>query len=106
MITKELKVMCNIVIGKSENGLEAFNLYKETHPDLVFMDITMPYVNGIEGVKMITSYDSQWKIIMCSSLGQKSLIFESINAGAKDFIIKPFSQDEIKNAVLSLNPSS
>lgn len=87
------------VCGQASNGLEAFNRYKELNPDIVFMDITMPIVNGIEGLKMIMSYDKNAKVVMCSSMGQKPFLLEAIENGAKDFIVKPFTQAQIVEAI-------
>ena len=87
------------VCGEASNGLEGFNKYKELKPDIVFMDITMPCVDGLEGLKMITSYDKNAKVIMCTAMGQQSMIYEAVNSGAKDFVIKPFKPKQITDAI-------
>jgi two-component system chemotaxis response regulator CheY len=87
------------VVGEAENGEVAFELYKELKPDVVTMDITMPEVNGIEGIKKICKFDPQAKIIVCSAMGQETMVMEAIQAGAKDFIVKPFQQDRILQAL-------
>ncbi|MGI6491275.1 MAG: response regulator [Peptococcaceae bacterium] len=87
------------VVGEAENGHVALELYKQKKPDLVTMDITMPEMSGIEGVKAIRSYDPNANIIMCSAMGQQSMVMEAIQAGAKDFIVKPFQQDRILQAI-------
>lgn len=87
------------VVGEAENGQVAVELYKEHKPDLVTMDITMPEMNGIEGVKAIRSVDPNANIIMCSAMGQQAMVMEAIQAGAKDFIVKPFQQDRILQAM-------
>lgn len=87
------------VVGEAENGNIAFELYKELKPDLVTMDITMPEANGIEGIKKICAFDPNAKIIVCSAMGQQSLVLEAIQAGAKDFIVKPFQQERILQAL-------
>jgi len=87
------------VIGEAENGRVAVDLYKQHKPDLVTMDITMPEMNGIEGVKAIRSIDPNANIIMCSAMGQQAMVMEAIQAGAKDFIVKPFQQDRILQAI-------
>jgi two-component system chemotaxis response regulator CheY len=86
------------VIGEAENGIIAVQKYKELKPDFVTMDITMPELNGIEAVKEIKKIDSNALIIMCSAMGQQYLVVDAIKAGAKDFVIKPFSPDRIKES--------
>ena len=87
------------VVGEAEDGLKAIERYKEVLPDLVLMDITMPELDGISAVKRIKAVDPNAKIIMCSAMGQQALVIESIQAGAKDFIVKPFQADRILDAV-------
>lgn len=87
------------VVGEAENGQVAVELYKQLKPDLVTMDITMPEMNGIEGVKAIRQIDPNANIIMCSAMGQQAMVMEAIQAGAKDFIVKPFQQERILQAI-------
>lgn len=87
------------VIGEAENGLQCIKKYKELKPDLVTMDITMPVMEGIEAVKQIKEIDNKATIIMCSAMGQQSMVLEAIQAGAKDFIVKPFKPDKVLEAV-------
>ena len=87
------------VVGEAENGLKAVDKYKELTPDLVLMDITMPELDGIGAVRQIKGIDPNAKIIMCSAMGQQAMVLESIQAGAKDFIVKPFQADRILEAV-------
>lgn len=87
------------VVGEAENGLKAVDKYKELTPDLVLMDITMPELDGIGAVRQIKGIDPGAKIIMCSAMGQQAMVLESIQAGAKDFIVKPFQADRILEAV-------
>jgi len=87
------------ICGEAENGQTAIELYKELKPDLITMDITMPEMNGIEVVKAIRAFDPGANIIMCSAMGQQAMVMEAIQAGAKDFIVKPFQQDRILQAV-------
>ncbi len=87
------------VIGEAENGLRAVERYNELSPDLTLMDITMPELDGIQAVKRIKEIDPNAKIIMCSAMGQQAMVLESIQAGARDFIVKPFQKDRIVEAV-------
>ena len=87
------------VVGEAENGLKAVDKYKELSPDLVLMDITMPEMDGIGAVRKIKEIDPNAKIIMCSAMGQQAMVIESIQAGARDFIVKPFQADRVLEAV-------
>lgn len=88
-----------VVSGEAENGQKAIEKYKELSPDLVIMDITMPEMDGIQAVKEIKKINSNAKIVMCSAMGQQAMVIEAIQAGAKDFIVKPFQADRVIDAV-------
>jgi two-component system chemotaxis response regulator CheY len=87
------------VVGEAENGMKAVEKYSELHPDLTTMDITMPEMDGISAVKAIKKIDPNAKIIMCSAMGQQAMVIEAIQAGARDFIVKPFQADRVLEAV-------
>ena len=87
------------VVGEAENGGRAIEKYKELLPDLVIMDITMPEVNGIEAVREIRKLNPDSQMIMCSAMGQQAMVIESIQAGARDFIVKPFQAERVIEAV-------
>ena len=87
------------VAGEAENGAKAVEKYNETKPDLVLMDITMPEMDGIQALKAIKGVDSGAKVIMCSAMGQQAMVIEAIQAGARDFIVKPFQADRVLEAV-------
>lgn len=87
------------VIGEANNGIKAVELYKSEKPDIVTMDITMPEMDGIEAVKQIKAFDPSAKIVMCSAMGQQSMVMDAIKAGAKDFIVKPFQADRVLEAI-------
>ncbi|MBE6081747.1 MULTISPECIES: response regulator [Tissierellales] len=87
------------VLGEAENGMKAVEKYNELKPSLVIMDITMPEVDGIQAVKAIRKIDGNAKIVMCSAMGQQAMVIEAIQAGAKDFIVKPFQADRVIEAV-------
>jgi two-component system chemotaxis response regulator CheY len=87
------------VVGEAENGMKALEKFQELKPDLITMDITMPEMDGISAVKEIKKIDANAKIIMCSAMGQQAMVIEAIQAGARDFIVKPFQPDRVLEAV-------
>ncbi|WP_418790232.1 response regulator [Phosphitispora sp. TUW77] len=87
------------IVGEAENGSVAVEKYKQLKPDLTTMDITMPEMDGITAVKEIREFDSNANIIMCSAMGQQAMVIDAIQAGAKDFIVKPFQPDRVLEAV-------
>ena len=87
------------VVGEAANGLQAIELYKKERPDVVTMDITMPEMDGIEAVKEIKKIDPNARVVMCSAMGQQSMVMDAIKAGAKDFIVKPFQADRVIEAI-------
>jgi two-component system, chemotaxis family, chemotaxis protein CheY len=87
------------ILGEANNGLKAVEMYKRERPDIVTMDITMPDMDGISAVKEIRKFDPSAKIVMCSALGQQSMVMDAIQAGAKDFIVKPFQPDRVLEAL-------
>ena len=87
------------VVGEAENGKQAVEKYQELKPDLVTMDIIMPEMGGIEAVKKITQLDPGARILMCSAMGQQSLVQEALQAGARDFVVKPFQPSRVLEAV-------
>ncbi len=90
------------VSGEASNGSEAIQKYKELNPDLVTMDITMPGMGGVEAVKEIINYDPNAKIIMCSAMGQESMVIDAIKAGAKTFVVKPFNNQRLIKEIKSI----
>jgi two-component system chemotaxis response regulator CheY len=87
------------VIGEAVNGLEAVEKFRELKPDLVTMDIVMPFKSGIEATREIIAANPGAVVVMCSALGQESLVMEAIEAGATDFIVKPFKEEEVLGVV-------
>jgi two-component system chemotaxis response regulator CheY len=83
------------VIAEASDGVEAIDKYKAHHPDVVTMDIVMPRRSGIDAVKGILEIDGTARVVMCSALGQETLVTEALQAGAKDFIVKPFKPDAV-----------
>ncbi|MBB6636712.1 response regulator [Cohnella thailandensis] len=87
------------VVGEAQDGAQAIEKYKELLPDLITMDITMPEMDGIAALKEIRKMDSNAKVIMCSAMGQQAMVIDAIQAGAKDFIVKPFQADRVIEAI-------
>ncbi|HEY4735327.1 MAG: response regulator [Gemmatimonadaceae bacterium] len=87
------------VVGEAENGKQAVEKYQQLKPDLVTMDIIMPEMGGIEAVKQITQADPAARILMCSAMGQQALVQEALQAGARDFVVKPFQPSRVLEAV-------
>jgi len=81
------------VVAEASDGIQAVEEFKKHHPDLVTMDIVMPRRSGIDAVRGIVQLDPKARIVMCSALGQETLVNEALQAGATDFIVKPFKPD-------------
>ena len=87
------------VVGEAANGVESVEMYKQLRPDVVTMDITMPEMDGLTALKTIKATDPDARVVMCTATGQKSMVVEAIQAGAKDFIVKPFQADRVLEAL-------
>jgi two-component system, chemotaxis family, chemotaxis protein CheY len=98
-LTNILKKANHEIVGEGETGKDAVLLYRQLKPDLVTMDITMPEMSGIDAVKEIKKEFPQAKVIMCSAMGQQKMVVEAIEAGAKDFIVKPFDEGRVLEAI-------
>lgn len=90
------------VVGEAETGVQAVEKYRHLKPDLVTMDIVMPDMGGIDAVKEIIKLDSSARILMCSAMGQQGLVVEAIQAGARDFVVKPFQPSRVLEAIQRL----
>ncbi len=95
MIREIIEAEGHEVVAEASDGIEAVDRFKEHHPDLVTMDIVMPRCSGIDAVKNIREIDGGATIVMCSALGQESLVTEAMEAGATDFIVKPFKPQAV-----------
>lgn len=100
MVQKDvLEVNGYQVIGDAKDGVEVIEKYKQLHPDVVVMDITMPKMDGLNALKAIKNIDPAARVIICSALGQQQLIIEAIKNGAKDFVVKPFKPGRLAAAI-------
>jgi two-component system, chemotaxis family, chemotaxis protein CheY len=89
-------------VFQAENGLKAVATYKEIHPDVVLMDITMPEMDGLTALKEIVGFDSQARVVMLTALGQESVVLEAVKSGARDFVVKPFEHERVMSAITKL----
>ncbi|MDQ0257420.1 two-component system chemotaxis response regulator CheY [Evansella vedderi] len=87
------------VVAEAADGYEAVALYKQHRPDLVTMDITMPNLDGVEALKQIKEINPLAKVLMCSAMGQQNKVVDAIQYGAIDFIVKPFDEARMKEAI-------
>ena len=87
------------VVGEASNGIEAISLYKKLKPDLVTMDLVMPNIDGIKAIEEIMKFDKKAKIVVISAMGQELSILEATEKGAKDYIKKPFKEEEIYRTI-------
>jgi two-component system chemotaxis response regulator CheY len=102
MITDILTQAGYEVVGEAESGAQAVERYRELRPNMVTMDIVMPDMGGIDAVREIVKIDPEARILMCSAMGQQALVVEAIQAGAKDFVVKPFQPSRVLEAVQRL----
>lgn len=99
MIADILKKEGFEIVGEAGTGAQAVEKYRELQPDLVTMDIIMPDMSGIDAVREIIKEFANAKILMVSAMGQQSLVVEAIQAGAKDFVVKPFQPSRVLESV-------
>ncbi len=89
-------------IFEAVDGADAVEKFDEIHPDLILMDITMPNMDGLEALKAIRGKDPSASVVMCSAMGQESMVIDAVRSGAKDFIVKPFKADRVLKTVTSI----
>ncbi len=89
-------------LHEAVDGADAVEKYSELHPDLVIMDITMPNMDGLEALKAIRAKDGGANVVMCSAMGQESMVMDAVRSGAKDFIVKPFKGERVIKTVTSI----
>lgn len=103
-LQKILTEMGHNIVAEAKTGKEALELYPKINPDLVTMDITMPIMTGIEALKEIKSSHPDAKIIMITSHGEEKLVMEAISCGAKGYILKPITEDKVKDSICKIFP--
>jgi len=99
MMIRDILAREGYVIQEAVNGRDAIEKYRETHPDLVTLDITMPEVDGIEALQAIKQIDPDARVLMVSAMGQQKLIVDALEAGAADFLVKPFQPTKVLQTV-------
>lgn len=102
VIKKEIEKLGFEVVAEASDGQEAVDLYKEYKPDITTMDITMPKKSGIVALQEIMAFDKNAKVVMVSAMGQEEWVKQSIIAGAKNFIVKPFTPDKLHEVLNKL----
>lgn len=103
MIRRTLKIIFeragHVVVAESANGEQALAHYAQFSPDLVTLDITMPGLNGIETLKKILTHDPDANVVMVSAMGQKHMVFDALQAGAKNYMLKPLNEESLLSVV-------
>ena len=90
------------LVGLARNGAEAVRIARATQPDVVTMDLTMPEMDGIECIQQLLRLDARLSILVVSALSDKATAIAALKKGARGFVAKPFSDDELKMALLEL----
>ena len=90
------------VVGEAENGLEALKLVRDRQPSVILLDITMPDMDGLSALKEIRAFDSDARVAMVTAMGQQSIVMEALQAGAMDFVVKPFNAERVLAAIEKL----
>lgn len=104
MMLKKILTPTGNELLEAIDGVDGISKYKEHNPDLVLLDIVMPNMDGIECLRQILDYDKNAKVVMCSSIGQQTVVNDAINIGARDFIVKPFDAAKVVEAVANNIP--
>lgn len=87
------------IVGEAVNGDEGYLQYRELHPDLVTMDITMPVTDGLQALQLIRHFDKEAKVVMITAAGQKEKMVQALKEGAVEFITKPFDKEDVVSTI-------
>lgn len=99
MMLKDILTKEGHTVSEAKDGVDMLNQYKEVKPDLITLDITMPNMDGITALRELKKTNPEAKVIMCSAMGQQAMVIDAIQAGAKDFIVKPFDPEKVRSSV-------
>lgn len=91
------------VVAEAGDGFEMLQKYDETMPDIVTLDITMPNMDGLVALKKLRKKHPNANVVMCSAMGQQSMVIDAIQSGAKDFIVKPFQAERVVECLAKFN---
>lgn len=91
----KLLIECGHEVIEAADGEAAVHAYRLTQPDAVLMDITMPRKDGLTALAEIRRFDAEAKVIMLTALGQQAMILQAMQAGAKDFLVKPYDPERM-----------
>jgi len=90
------------VVGSAANGVEALEMFRETDPDLVTMDLTMPRMDGIECIENLVRLKPDVRILVISALADKATAIDAMEKGANGFLNKPFTDRQLNDAIAEL----
>jgi two-component system chemotaxis response regulator CheY len=99
MMIRDILAKEGYLIQEAVNGRDAIDKYEEVRPDLVTLDITMPEMNGLDALRAIKAIDKDARVLMVSAMGQQKMIVEALEAGAMDFLVKPFQPTKVLETV-------
>lgn len=94
----EKQADCEVVF-EAEDGVQAVEMAKIHKPDVIFMDIIMPNMSGIEATKIILESQPDTRVIACSTNDQQSVVMQALEAGCSDYIHKPFTKEQLIKAI-------
>jgi len=89
-------------VVEAANGAEALERYKESRPDVVLLNITMPKMDGIVTLREIIKMDPDARVAMVTAMGQRTMVMNALKAGARDFVVKPFDGPRVLDTVQKL----
>ncbi|MBI2267138.1 MAG: response regulator [Armatimonadetes bacterium] len=97
--SKQLLVDMGFDVEEAGDGTVALSKYQEWKPDLVLLDITMPEMDGVTAVEELMKLDSKAKIVILTAMAQQSTLFKAVKAGAKEYLLKPLDETQVKEVI-------